>query len=110
MALRRPRYSITGRMMLVVLLTTVLALLVAAAGLLVTDLRDSRRAWANDVATEASIMALSVAPALSFDDRAAASRSLNALQAKPSIAIAALYTSRGNLFAHYARSRSRTQR
>ena len=104
MALRRPRYSITGRMMLVVLLTTVLALLVAAAGLLVTDLRDSRRAWANDVATEASIMALSVAPALSFDDRAAASRTLNALQAKPSIAVAALYTSRGNLFARYARS------
>ncbi len=41
-ALRRPRHSISGRLMFVVLLTTVLALLVAGGALLVTDLRDSR--------------------------------------------------------------------
>jgi PAS domain S-box-containing protein len=102
-ALRRPRHSISGRLMFVVLLTTVLALLVAGAGLLVTDLRDSRRAWADDASTEAGILALSVAPALSFDDRAAAVRTLNALQAKPSIAVAALYTPQGDLYTYYAR-------
>jgi PAS domain S-box-containing protein len=102
--LRRPRHSVSGRMMLVVLLTTVVALLVAGTALLVTDLRDSRQAWADDVATEAGILALSVAPAMSFDDRAAASRSLNALQAKPSIAIAALYSPRGDIYAYYVRS------
>ena len=90
--------------MLVVLLTTALALLVAGAGLLITDLRDSRQAWADDIATQAEILALSVAPALSFDDRAAASRSLNALQAKPSIALAALYSPRGEVYTYYARS------
>ena len=96
--LRRPHHSISGRLMFVVLLTTTLALLVAGGALLVTDLRDSRRAWADDVSTESGILALSVAPALSFDDRAAASRSLSALQAKPSIVIAALYTPQGNLY------------
>ena len=103
MALRRSRYSISGRMMLVVLLTTALALLLAGAGLLITDLRDSRQTWAEDIATEADILALSVAPALSFDDRPAAARSLNALQAKPSIAIAALYSPRGDIYTYYAR-------
>ena len=102
-ALRRPRHSISGRLMFVVLLTTVLALLVTGGALLVTDLRDSRRAWADDASTEASILALSVAPALSFDDRAAASRSLSALQAKPSIVIAALYSPQGDLYTYYAR-------
>jgi PAS domain S-box-containing protein len=102
-ALRRPRHSISGRLMLVVLLTTVLALMVAGAGLLITDLRDSRRAWADDASTEAGILALSVAPALSFDDRAAASRGLSALQAKPSIVVAALYTPQGDLYTYYAR-------
>jgi PAS domain S-box-containing protein len=102
-ALRRPRHSISGRLMFVVLLTTVLALLVAGGALLVTDLSDSRRAWADDVSTEAGILALSIAPALSFDDRAAASRSLSALQAKPSVVIAALYSPQGDLYTYYAR-------
>ena len=97
--------------MLVVLLTTVLALLVAAAGLLVTDLRDSRRAWANDVAPKPASLPSASRPALSFDDRAAASRSLNALQAKPSIAVAALYTPRGeSLYVLRARPRSAMRR
>ena len=104
MSLRRPRHSIGGRMMLVVLLTTVLALLVAGGSLLVTDLRNNRQVWGEDIATQADILALSVAPALSFDDRAAASRTLNALQAKPSIAIAALYSPLGELYAAYSRS------
>lgn len=103
-AFRLSRRSISGRLMLVVLLTTVLALLVAGAGLLVTDLRDGRRASAADTGTEADILALSIAPALSFDDRAAASRSLKAMRAKPSITVAALYTPQGRLYTYYARS------
>ncbi len=91
-------------MMLVVLLTTALALLIAGAGLLFTDLRNSRQGWADDITTEAGILALSVAPALSFDDPAAASRSLNALEAKPSIVTAALYAPAGDIYTYYART------
>jgi two-component system, sensor histidine kinase len=103
-ALRRPRHSLSGRVMSVVLLTTALALVIAGAGLLLTDLRGSRQAWAEDIATQADILVLSVAPALSFEDRAAASRSLNALQAKPSVAVAAVYSPTGDLYTYYARS------
>ena len=91
-------------MMLVVLLTTVLALSVAATALLITDLRASRLAWADDLSTEAGILALSVAPALSFNDRTAATRNLEALRAKPPIAVAAVYTPLDTLYAYYSRS------
>lgn len=88
--------------MLVVLLTTAIALLVAGAALLFHDLRENRQSWAADLATEGSILALSTAPALAFDDRQAANRNLAALQARPSVRAAALYTPDGRLYASYA--------
>jgi two-component system, sensor histidine kinase len=90
--------------MLVVLLTTGIALLVAGAALLLTDLQQNRRASADDLATEASILAIAIAPALSFDDRESATRHLSALQARASISAAALYTPDGALYAFYVRS------
>jgi PAS domain S-box-containing protein len=102
-ALRHPRQSLRGKLMLVVMLTTTAALCIAGSGLLLTDLRDNRHAWAADLQTEASILALATAPALSFDDRQSAARNLNALQARASITSAALYTPRGELYAHYTR-------
>jgi PAS domain S-box-containing protein len=87
--------------MLVVMLTTGIALAIAGAGLLLTDLRDSRANWAADLRTEASILALATAPALSFNDRESATRNVKALQARPSIRAAALYSADGTLFTHY---------
>jgi|GEM_PF-1659384 PAS domain S-box-containing protein len=88
--------------MVVMFVTTAIALASAGAALMYTDLRDNRAAWAEDLRTEASILALVVTPALSFNDRENAQRSLDALQARDSIRAAALYAADGTLFVHYA--------
>jgi len=93
--------------MLVILATTTIALAAAGAALLFIDLRDSSASWSDDLRTEAAILSLAVQPALAFEDRDAAQRNLSALQARASIQAAALYTSDGRLFAHYARAGER---
>ncbi|HTU66764.1 MAG TPA: ATP-binding protein [Steroidobacteraceae bacterium] len=97
------RRSLSGKLMIVMLATTAIALTAAGAALLFTDLRDNRAAWADDLATEASIISLAVQPALSFNDRDGAQRTLNALQARGSIQVAGLYTTDGTLFVQYTR-------
>ena len=87
--------------MLVVITTTAIALLIAGAALLLTDLRESRQTWAADLVTEADILALATAPALSFNDHESAARNVAALKARPSIRSAALYSTDGTLFADY---------
>jgi len=98
------RRSLSGKLMVVMLVTTAIALASAGAALLYTDLRDNRAAWAEDLRTEAAILALGVTPALSFNDQGLAQRSLNALQARESIHAAALYEADGSLFVQYARA------
>ncbi|HYJ41306.1 MAG TPA: ATP-binding protein [Steroidobacteraceae bacterium] len=98
------RRSLSGKLMVVMLVTTAIALASAGAALMYTDLRDNRAAWAEDLRTEAAILALGVTPALSFNDREYAKRSLDALQARDSIRAAALYAADGSVFAQYARA------
>jgi len=103
-ALTAGRYaprSVSGKLMLVVLLTTAIALLVAGTALVFHDLRENRQSWAADLATEGTILALSTAPALAFDDRQSAEQHLASLQARPSVRAAALYTPDGRLYASY---------
>jgi PAS domain S-box-containing protein len=102
-AVRRTRGSVRGKLMGVVSSTTVIALLVAGAALLWHDLSDYRRSWTSDLATEASILSMSLAPALAFDDQAAAERNLVALQARPQLLVAALYLPSGELYCDYVR-------
>jgi PAS domain S-box-containing protein len=66
-------------------------------------MRENREAWADDVLTEAGIVAFAVQPALSFDDRERAQLNLASLQARNSIRVAALYLPDGSLFAQYVR-------
>ncbi len=101
-ALRNVRSSLRGKLMMVMLATTLIALLAVGVALLLTDLRNSRAAWAEDLATEADILVLALTPALAFDDRQSAQRNLGALKARESIRAAALYSSDGELFAEYA--------
>jgi PAS domain S-box-containing protein len=102
-SIRHARRSLSGKLMIVMLATTVVALATACAALLFTDLRDNRAAWADDLGTEAAIISLAVQPALSFNDREGAQRTLNALQARGSIQAAALYATDGTLFVQYVR-------
>ena len=104
----RARRSLSGKLMVVMLTTTAIALATAGAALLLTDLRDNRAAWADDLATEGEILSLAVRPALSFNDLEAAERNLNALQARSSIQAAAIYNANGSLFADYTRPDQRS--
>ena len=89
--------------MVVMLVTTTIALASAGAALMYTDLRDNRAAWAEDLRTEAGILALSLTTALSFNDHDFAERTLDALEAREAIRSAALYAADGNRFAEYTR-------
>jgi PAS domain S-box-containing protein len=101
--MRHARRSLSGKLMIVMLVTTAIALAAAGAALLFTDLRDNRAGQADDIATEGAILSLAVQPALSFNDLEYAQRNLNAMQARESIRIAALYQQDGTLFAEYVR-------
>ncbi len=105
-ALSYVRRSVGGKVMAIVLATTAIAFVCAGSALLITELRQSRIAWRDDLATEANILALATVPALAAGDVDGARRSLEALRAKESIRIAAVYTPDGLLFASYARSGS----
>jgi two-component system, sensor histidine kinase len=85
----------------VVVKTTAFALVLAAAAMAVQDFTAYRGARVSQLTTEASILGLAVAPALAFDDRAAAERSLSALRAHPAVLAAALYGADGREFARY---------
>jgi len=104
LSIRNASRSIAGKLMVVMLVTTTIALASAGAALMYTDLRDNRAAWAEDLRTEAGILALSLTTALSFNDHDFAERTLDALQAREAIRSAALYAADGNRFAEYTRA------
>ena len=103
LSIRNASRSIAGKLMVVMLVTTTIALASAGAALMYTDLRDNRAAWAEDLRTEAGILALSLTTALSFNDHDFAERTLDALQARDAIRTAALYATDGSRFAEYTR-------
>lgn len=103
-AVRRRRYSVRGKLTLVVLLSTGIALLVAGIGMLSYDLGVYRRSWPADLGTQANILALATAPALAFNDSDVAERNLGALQARPAIRAAAVYDRNGKIYAQYVQA------
>lgn len=103
---RHARRSVRGKLMMVALITTGIALLVSSATLLTRDLHAYRTGLTVDLATEASILALSTGPALAFDDQATADRNVKALSARPAVLAAGIYDARGRLYARYVRAGS----
>jgi PAS domain S-box-containing protein len=99
----RARRTVSAKLILVILLTTAIALCVAGTILLLSDLRDNRAQRTQDLRTEADIVAMAIAPALSFNDPQAAARNLNALQARPALDAAAVYRSDGSGYASFVR-------
>ena len=95
--------TVRAKIVAVVLATSAMALLVEATAMLANELRVYRDSVVSGLITEASILALSTAPALAFDDRKGASRNLSALQARPTLQAAALYDSHGVLYASFVR-------
>ena len=103
---RQARRSVRWKLMIVALITTAIALLVSSATLLTRDLHYYRVGLTTNLATEASILALSTGPALAFDDHATADRNVKALTARPAVLVAAIYDGRGRLYASYVRTGS----
>jgi signal transduction histidine kinase/ActR/RegA family two-component response regulator len=99
----RARRSVRWKLIAVALITTAIALLLLSATLLTRDLHAYRLGLTSDLATEASILALSTGPALAFDDHATADRNVKALTARSAVRVAAIYTAKGQLFASYVR-------
>jgi PAS domain S-box-containing protein len=97
------RHTVRSKLMRVVLMTTVIALCIAGISMLTVDLNRYQKSWASDLTTEASILAVSIAPALAFNDRAMAARNLEALEARPRVMAGAIYLADGQVYASFVR-------
>ncbi|MFZ6643068.1 ATP-binding protein [Undibacterium sp. TC4M20W] len=93
--------SVRGKLILMAMITTMVAVLVASAAMLIYDLISFQRSWINDLSTQAEIVGKAVAPALSFNDSAAAEHNLGMLSARPQILVGAIYDANGKRFAGY---------
>ena len=91
------------KLMLIVMVTTGGALLLAGAILISFEFSRSRREMERDLKTLAEFVAQNSAATLEFKDQGAATETLATLKARPTIVGAALYDSRGRLFASYRR-------
>ncbi len=100
---RQARRSVRRKLIIVALVTTAVALAVSSAALLTRELHAYRTGLTSDLKTEASILVLSTAPALEFDDHATADRNVKALAARPAVLAAAIYDAKGKLYASYVR-------
>jgi signal transduction histidine kinase/CheY-like chemotaxis protein len=97
------RHSVRGKLMRVVLITTVITLCVAGGFMLSADINRYKQSWTADLGTEASILAVSLAPAMAFNDHDAAVRDLSALQVRQRVTAAAVYSVNGSLYAAFVR-------
>jgi signal transduction histidine kinase/ActR/RegA family two-component response regulator len=96
--------SVRGKLMRIVLLTTAIALLAAGIGMLTHDLSVYRDSWVADLETQASILATSTSAALVSGDHKVAERNVAALQVRPTVLVAALYTANGRLYSSFIRA------
>ena len=93
------RRSLRAKIVIVVLLTTFVALAVSTATLLVYEAHNYSAFLLNDAATQADLLADITAPALAFDDPAAAEANLQLLSRRQEVSAAAVYSASGELFA-----------
>lgn len=94
--------SVRHKLFLVVLAATFAALIVAGTALMIYELRSYQERWVNDLTAQAEILGRASAAALAFDDPKSAREYLSLLRARPGILAAAIYSSKGRLFASYA--------
>lgn len=94
--------SIRHKLFAGVLLTTVSALLISGFIMIVYDLRDYRTRLLEDLVGQSNLLGLASASALQFNDPQVASNSLASLKARPQILAAAIYDTKGKLFATYS--------
>ncbi|HYC48970.1 MAG TPA: ATP-binding protein [Burkholderiales bacterium] len=97
-------YSVRSKVLALMLASTLAALLVAGAALIAYDVRTHYERWASDLTTQAEILGGASIAALAFDDRRVARENLDLLRVRPQILAAAIYNTRGELFASYTQA------
>ncbi|BAL25605.1 response regulator [Azoarcus sp. KH32C] len=95
--------SIRHKLLLMALIGNLGALLVAGGALVYYESLVFRQTLLDELNTQADILAYASTAALQFNDPVAARESLAQLTAQPKVLAAALYTSRGTVFATYRR-------
>lgn len=95
--------TVRAKLMKVALLTTAIALALSGIAMFAHEWYLYRTTWAADLSTEAAILAVSTAPALAANDRAAAERNLATLQVRRRVMVAALYSADGTLYSSFVR-------
>ncbi|HAB18214.1 MAG TPA: response regulator [Verrucomicrobiota bacterium] len=93
--------SIQRKLVLLVMVITSIALLVAAVQFVLNDVWTYRRTVLNDLSILATIVGQNCTSAVEFGDAREATRTLAALEAKPQVAAAAVYTPDGKRFASF---------
>ena len=98
----RATESVRNRLLLVVMITTFAALSIAAAALIVYDVRTYERSRLTDLSTLGDVLSAASGPALAFRDAREAQENIELLRVHPSIVAGALYDANGALYAAYA--------
>ncbi len=95
--------SISKKLSNFVLLTSCSALLLSALGFAINDRLSLRQVMFDHLHTQASIIAYNTSAAIAFSDHRSATETLQTLEMDADILGAALYSSKGELFAFYER-------
>jgi signal transduction histidine kinase/CheY-like chemotaxis protein len=94
---------IRRKLLLMTLASSATAVMLASSGFLAWDVYQFRSEIENDVRVQTRLLAASVAAAVQFTDREAAAEDLGALQLRPRVEYACLYTAQNVLFVAYTR-------
>src|SRR5690349_8151261 len=97
-------WPIQRKLLLITLTTIVASLLLVMAGIGAYEVATYRRRLAQDLTDVGNFIAANSAPTLAFDDAQTAQEILDTLRGEPAVAVAALYTMDGRIFAWYVRS------
>jgi len=94
--------TVRAKLVAMALATTFAALVTMSFSMLVYDLSTFQQNWVDDLTTQAEIVATVSAPAVGFNDPAAARQNLALLRVRPQIQQGAIYDAGGAVFAAYA--------
>ena len=97
--------SIKRKLMVIIVLTSSIVLLLASVAFVINDFITFRRAMIEELSTLAEVIGTNSTAALTFDDGESAKDTLAALEAKPHITSACIYTKDGKVFAEYFSNR-----
>jgi two-component system, sensor histidine kinase len=96
--------TVRAKLVTMALATTFAALVTTSLSMLVYDLTTFQQNWLDDLTTQAEIVAAVSAPAVGFNDPAAARQNLALLRVRPQIQQGAIYDAHGAVFAAYAQA------